>query len=216
MPLTMASSRMDKMSIRLDLCYLPPVQYMAHWAHSGRVVLDTRSPYLKGTYRNRTQLVTAAGPLFLSVPLLSGKYLQAYDEVRIAYHEPWQKIHWRSIHDAYRKSPYFEHYADALEPYYRQPVDKLVDWNMGLMSMLLTWLQLEPWADDLEAEQDLRAMLGRKPERNIPDPHFKPRPYVQVFQDRLGFIPNASVLDLLFCTGPEAPFLLRDSLTYRE
>jgi hypothetical protein len=204
------------MTLLLDLCYLPPVQYMAHWVNAKGVLLDTDSPYLKGTWRNRTQIATAGGPLYLSIPLLSGKYLQPYHEVRIAYHEPWQKIHWRSIHDAYRKSPFFEHYADELEAYYRQRTERLVDWNQGLMAMLLRWMQLSSETAAPEAVTDMRKRLGLKPGKNEADLQFQPIPYVQVFQDRLGFLPNLSVLDLLCCTGPQARYILQQSIICRE
>ena len=46
------------------------------------------------------------------------------------------------------------------------------------------------------------------PKHPEPDPDFEPRPYYQVFQARHGFIPNLSVLDLLFNMGPEGIFWL--------
>ena len=40
------------------------------------------------------------------------------------------------------------------------------------------------------------------------DPAFRPQPYYQVFQERLGFLPNLSIVDLLFNMGPESLLVL--------
>lgn len=204
----------------IDVLYLPPVQYFAHWAASSSVVLEQCAPYVKGTWRNRCVIATAGGPLVLSVPLLSGKYLQPLRDVKIAYHEPWQRIHWRSIHDAYRKSPFFEFYADPLEAWFRQQPEYLVEWNVGLLSIILKALRLPADFETTEAFsaqapdnfRDLRDAFAFKPRLQRPDPLYRELRYVQVFEDRLGFLPNLSILDLLFCTGPEAVSILLRSV----
>jgi hypothetical protein len=53
---------------------------------------------------------------------------------------------------------------------------------------------------------DFREVIHAKHPQD--DPEFKPRSYWQVFQHRYGFQPNLSILDLLFCMGPEAVFYL--------
>jgi len=204
----------------MDVLYLPPIQYFAHWATSSSVVLEQCTPYTKGTWRNRCAIATAGGPLVLSVPLLSGKYLQPLHEVKIAYHEPWQHTHWRSIHDAYRKSPFFDFYADPLEAWYQQKTEYLTEWNLGLLRIILKALRL-PVAFETTAtfspvapenHRDLRDAFAFKPRLQRPDPLYRDVRYVQVFEDRLGFLPNLSILDLLFCTGPEAVTMLRRSV----
>lgn len=206
----------------MDILYLPTIQYFAHWATSSSVILEQCTPYTKGTWRNRCAVATAGGPLVLSVPLLSGKYLQPLREVKIAYHEPWQRTHWRSIHDAYRKSPFFDFYAEPLEAWYRQQPEYLVEWNTGLLRILLKALRLpvafeatESYAPEApENYRDLRDAFAFKPRLQRPDPLYRDVRYVQVFEDRLGFLPNLSILDLLFCTGPEAAsILLRSVIT---
>lgn len=204
----------------MDILYLPTIQYFAHWAAASSVILEQCTPYTKGTWRNRCAVATAGGPLVLSVPLLSGKYLQPLREVKIAYHEPWQRSHWRSIHDAYRKSPFFDFYAEPLEAWYRQQPEYLVEWNTGLLRILLKALRLpvafettESYAPDSpENYRDLRDAFAFKPRLQRPDPLYRDVRYVQVFEDRLGFLPNLSILDLLFCTGPEAASILRRSV----
>ena len=53
---------------------------------------------------------------------------------------------------------------------------------------------------------DLRDAI--RPKRPLPDSEFDPRPYYQVRAARHGFLPNLSVLDLLFNEGPEGIFWL--------
>ena len=53
---------------------------------------------------------------------------------------------------------------------------------------------------------DFRHVIS--PKHPLPDTDFKPRPYYQVFSQRLGFLPNLSILDLLLNMGPEAVFFL--------
>ena len=54
--------------------------------------------------------------------------------------------------------------------------------------------------------QDFRE--GINPKHPQPDPDFEPKPYYQVYQQKHGFLPNLSILDLLFNMGPEGIFYL--------
>ena len=47
-----------------------------------------------------------------------------------------------------------------------------------------------------------------RPKHPLPDPDFEPKPYYQVYQQKHGFLPNLSILDLLFNMGPEGIFYL--------
>ena len=54
--------------------------------------------------------------------------------------------------------------------------------------------------------QDFREAIN--PKHPQPDPDFEPKPYYQVYQQKHGFLPNLSILDLLFNMGPEGIFYL--------
>ncbi len=202
----------------LDLLYLPPGAYFAHLAQYKEIQLEAWAPYLKGTYSNRCVIASANGPLTLSVPLQSGKYLQAMGQIRIAYHEPWSRRHWRSIHDAYRSAPFFEHYAEYFEPCFKAQPALLQDWNLSLLRAALRALNLD-LAIHLTTQydkapvgaEDLRKIFQYKPHLQRQATAIQIAPYPQVFQDRLGFLPNLSILDLIFCTGPDALRILRQS-----
>lgn len=203
--------------ILLELQYLPSIQYITKLLHYPIVYVEAHEHYVKGTYRNRCNIASANGLLRLSIPLEKGKNEQQHIRaVRIAYYEPWQHLHWESIKSAYGKSPFFEHYADYLAPFYQKQYELLFDWNWDLLKTIVKALGIQPSIAFTTAYQkkltsdvmDFRNVISPKIQRQIPDPHFQPIRYEQVFIEKHGFLGNLSILDLLFCTGPEALFFL--------
>ncbi|MFM9949780.1 MAG: WbqC family protein [Saprospiraceae bacterium] len=200
------------MPILLEIQYLPPIQYLTKLASGEPVFIEQWEHYQKGTYRNRCHIAAANGLTRLTIPLIKGKNeQQAIREVRIAYFEPWQRQHWQSIRSAYGNSPFFEFYADALQPFYEKPFPFLFDFNLELLQTLLKLLRMDvklqltdAYADVVPSDwTDLRNAIHPKPHLQKPDPHFTPKPYNQVFEDRYAFLPNLSMLDGLFCLGKE-------------
>lgn len=207
-------------AVLLELQYLPCVQYFSKLAHYPVVYIEAEENYQKGSYRNRCHIAGANGLLRLSIPLKQGKNEQQnIREVEIAYKEPWQSQHWNSIRSAYGNAPYFEFYAGQLKPHFEEKPAFLFDFSYGLLQTLLELLQLDAslrLTDAYEKETpksllDLRNAIHPKKHRRRADTHFTPAPYPQVFLEKHGFLPNLSILDLLFCTGPQAPLILEES-----
>ncbi|MCO6480288.1 MAG: WbqC family protein [Phaeodactylibacter sp.] len=207
-------------AVLLELHYLPCVQYFSKLAHYPVVYIEAEENYQKGSYRNRCHIAGANGLLRLSIPLKQGKNEQQnIREVEIAYKEPWQSQHWNSIRSAYGNAPYFEFYAGQLRPHFERKPTFLFDFSYSLLQTLLELLQMDVslrLADAYERETpegmlDLRNTIHPKKQRRWPDPHFTSIPYPQVFLEKHGFLPNLSILDLLFCTGPQAPLILEES-----
>ncbi|MDZ4679756.1 MAG: WbqC family protein [Saprospiraceae bacterium] len=201
------------MPVLLEIQYLPSIQYFTKLAGSEPVFIEQWEHYQKGTYRNRCHIAAANGLTRLTIPLIKGKNeQQAIREVRIAYYEPWQRQHWQSIRSAYGNAPFYEFYADALQPFYEKPFPFLFDFNLELLQTLLKLLRMDVTLQLTDAYvdappdgwEDLRNAIHPKPHLQKPDPHFTPKPYHQVFEDRYAFLPNLSLLDALFCLGPEA------------
>ena len=116
---------------------------------------------------------------------------------------------------AYNKSPYFLYYRDLLEPIFAKKHQSLVELNHELISLLFTILGCNSKKLVYTGEYfhqvemaDLRNTFHPKLNRADHNPVEMPR-YIQVFEEKLGFIPDLSMIDLLFNLGPEALDYLR-------
>ena len=188
----------------LPVAYMPSVEYVARLLREESVV-DLGEHYIKRSQRNRTQILSANGVMSLTVNVENAnRPRQMIKDVRIDYSKRWQHQHWVSIMSAYKSSPYFDHYAHLLEPFYKREWRYLVDYNMEYLSTLLRLLGVddkvnisEKYVAAREGDVDLR------PKHNEGST-FVAEPYFQVFSDRMPFVANLSILDLLLCEGPQA------------
>lgn len=207
----------------LSLTYLGNIQWFSKLCFSESVI-DVHEHYLKQSYRNRCDILTANGPTHLTVNTIktSNWYKVAVKDIRIDYSKRWQHLHWQSLVSAYRNSPYFDHYAPEFESYYHKKFDFLLDLNVGLLETVLRLIgsdakivlcdgYIRP-ADIGGDVHDWRDAISPKPRLVQPDVSFRPQPYWQVFSDRMDFVPNLSVIDLLFCEGPQALEIIRGSI----
>jgi hypothetical protein len=186
------------------------VHYLARVKECDAVLVEQHECYVKQSYRNRCEILTANGPLALVVPVVhAGKALAR--DVRIDYATRWQKIHLRGIESAYKKSPFYDYYADYFLPFFEREERFLIDLNGKILQQLAGCLDLcRPVALTAAYErrpvacEDLRDVFHPKAARRAREApcHFKP--YHQTFADRFPFVPGLSVLDLLFNTGPDA------------
>jgi hypothetical protein len=170
------------------------------------------------SFRNRCQLAGSEGIIGLSIPLTKGRDQKGIiKDVRIADSLPWQAQHWKTIVSCYNRSPRFDFYRDGLESLYRRPADFLLDWNhrclewslkvLGMACKIGVTKQFKPVYGPDEA-LDLR---GEWLPKNRQSWGVDTPPYRQVFEERTGFIPGLSILDLLFCEGKNAIRYIRSS-----
>ena len=199
--------------------YNGPIQYFARLVREKEVILEQYDHYLKQTYRNRCLIAGPNGPLSLSVPVkrTRGKK-NLFRDIRVDYDTPWNKIHWKSYEAAYSASPFFEYFREELLPFYEKTYQFLLDLNVGLIEFTLGMMGLTiplKMTDEflpLVDEKDPRHYINPKMDIKVNDPDFKPRSYHQVFQEKNGFLPNLSILDLLFNEGARSLSILKDSL----
>jgi hypothetical protein len=200
-------------SVIIETQYLPSISYFVRLAAFDTVVIEKHERFPKRTYRNRCYINTAQGIDRLVVPVVRGGRL-ATGEVRIDYSQKWLTRHWRAIQSSYGKAPYFEHYGPALRETLFMKYDFLLELNKTLLSLCLGWLGLPlPILETTRYEKtpsggiiDLRNTITAKKSTELQETDF-PIKYPQVFGSK--FVPNLSVVDLIFCTGPEAGRLVR-------
>lgn len=162
--------------------YFGPVSWYRALYHGAKV--DDGECYVKQTVRNHCRIATANGVQKLTVPVaLPTKMNCPVRDVRISDHGNWRHQHWEALKSAYGMSPFFEYYADDILPFFTRRWDFLFDYNM-------------------EITQKMKELIGPLPVDKIPS--IDNRTYYQTFHLRHGFIPDLSVLDLLFNMGPES------------
>ena len=196
--------------VLLSTAYFAPIQYYSKLLKYKQVFIEVYDNFNKQTYRNRCKIYGANGVLQLSIPVKKTNPKTLVKDIYIDYDTNWRKMHWKSIESAYKSSPYFEFYEDELSPFFEKKTKFLIDLNSELQSVILNMLDESIkinytndfiWIGDSEFD-DFREKIH--PKKEIEDQDFASEEYNQVFIEKHGFIPNLSILDLLFNEGPNA------------
>lgn len=202
--------------VYVSTAYLGPVQLYCKMLQYGEVGLEVQENYVKQTYRNRCVIAAANGPLALTIPIVKPDSIKCLTrDIRISDHGNWRKLHWNALVSAYNMSPFFEYYADDFAPFYEKRYDFLVDYNEAMRELICSLIDLQltvvrTTEYSPEVEHDFRETI--RPKHEAADPDFSPTPYYQVFREKHGFLPNLSIVDLLFNMGPESLLILRRSI----
>jgi len=210
---------MTNSPILLSTAYLPPVQYITKFLIHPEVWIEGQEHFIKQTYRNRATILAANGPESLIVPVEKGRSpKQNISDLRISYDTSWQHIHWQAIVSAYNSTPFFEILEDDFRPFFEKKFEFLFDFNQQILQTIFDILEISPNVQitpDFEAVPsnflNFREAIHPKPQKALEDPNFKPAVYTQVFDDKFGFTPNLSIIDLLFNCGSGSYELLLKS-----
>jgi hypothetical protein len=203
------------MNLITDLQYFPSVILFKNSFKYSHIIFEQYEFYQKASFRNRMLIANANGIAALSVPLEGGRdQKKLIKEVRLDNRKPWQMNHWKNLESAYNRSPWFEYYRESLLELYYRPFVFLVDWNLtcfewsirqiGLDQVTISWTNSFRPTYDPDKNLDLRNRILPKNYQLETGPRYR-----QVFEEKLGFIPNLSILDLLFCEGKRAGEILR-------
>lgn len=199
------------MPLITDLFYLPPIEYFVSILGHKEIIVDGTESYQKQTYRNRAQILLTNKVEILSIPVFEGSKKKAYNEIKIDYGQKWKNVHLRGIQSAYGKAPFFEFFFPYFEHVYNKNLTFLFDHNFELLTVCLKMLQLDTKVsigfdrDNISNYEDKRGVINTKEEfttRSIMTGH----EYSQMFG--VNFVPNLSVLDLLFCQGTDSKEIL--------
>lgn len=208
--------------ILLSTAYLAPIAYYAHLYAASAATDDVCEHYVKQTYRNRCYIATPAGPQALTIPVVrDGAARTATRDIRISDHGNWRHLHWNALVSAYEGSPYFEYYADDFRPLYEKRFEFLVDFNDALRQTVLDELSIQKPVCQTDTyvscpSPDMTDLRNAFTPKAAAPAAFIPVPYYQVFAQRTGFLPNLSIVDLLFNMGPESRIVLRQCLAPRS
>lgn len=205
----------------LSTAYFAPVAYYALLFHEQDIVIEAHENYNKQSYRNRMFIGTNQGPLTLSVNVEKGYETKCpIQEVRLSSHGDWLHQHEIALMSNYGSSPFYEYYIDDILEVLRSDEQTLFGLNEKIRERICELIGFSAkvrYSDqylrnDSENFRDLRNTLH--PKKNILEsvPEFVANPYYQVFGQKQTFMPNLSVLDLLFNLGPESILVLRDSI----
>jgi hypothetical protein len=199
----------------VDLQYFAPVTLYKKLTEISNVIFEQYEHFDKMSFRNRAVVTGANGPINLSIPLQQGRNQRSLvKDVRIEAREDWQGRHWKTIQSCYNRSPFFEFYIEELEELYGKKYDYLWDWNLACFEWVIKQLRLSIEVNFSIAYQPLYDETSYVDWRGKILPKNKLTPgqypvYRQVFEERLGFLPNLSILDLMFCQGNHAMEILR-------
>ena len=198
---------MEKGAI-FPLFYHPPIEFFTQLIqHKENICLEKHEHFPKQTYRNRASIHSANGKLDLIVPVRKGANVHtSVRDVRISHEFDWQREHRMSLQTAYRSSAYFEFYEDDLMQFYDKKWNFLYDYNEEILQFLLKALKITVSYSSTSEYHSFYAGLEDFRQSIHPKkaPSTELKRYFQVFEERNGFLPNLSILDLLFNQGPQS------------
>jgi hypothetical protein len=209
---------------------MPWLGYFDKILRSNMFVFLDNVQFKKNEFQNRNKIKTAQGEMWLTVPVMY-KYPEHLDEVKTNNRADWRKKHAKTLAINYQKAPYFHDFFPEVERFYAGNSESISKVNSESVLMLLRMLgvhketevasalgdfpeepseRLAAICESLGADTYLSGAGGRdyldlepfnKNGITVVFQAFKHPVYPQLYGD---FIPNLSLLDLLFNCGPDS------------
>lgn len=211
----------DSTTVILPPRLLPPAAYYRLAASFPRAVIDWSGRFDRtDKTTHRFEIADTRGRLMLTVPIAKPAPGAKWADVTLSDHGRWQETLPTALESAYGRTPFFEFYADRFIPLISTAgsATRLIDFAAALDAQVRDILTLPAHTlvhTPVAPQEGVRmtpsawdscgtgASVGQAMAVDSVGP------YWQVRQDRFGFIPGLSILDLIFNLGPEAPLLLR-------
>jgi len=199
------------MDIIIHPNYFPNIQQFTQILKAEKILFEVSDNYQKQTYRNRTYIYGANGKLGLFIPVIhTHKNRELYKDVKISYESDWMGLHLKSLQSAYRSSPYFEYFEDDFIKLYSEKEIFLADFNIKCIDLITELLDVnlnheksESYNENYSELIDLRDLSVARKEKEYATPK-----YIQVFESKHGYLPNLSILDILFSEGNNTTSLI--------
>ena len=195
-----------------ELQYFGTISYIKNLCKAQEICFDENEAYAKMSFKNRTIIASAQGPLNLTIPLIGGRDQKSkLVDIQIDYSTPWQTQHIKSIQSCYRRAPFFDYYEESLTRLIHTRSENLAEYLL----LVNQWVQIQlkhSWKIvSQESTEDINIFRDPWLPKN-----FQQAPdlikYHQVFEQEIGFIPNLSIIDLLCCMGgKQAQAVLKSS-----
>ncbi len=193
--------------------YFSPISQYKVMTNTDEIVFEVEDNFQKQTYRNRCYIYGPNGKQLLNIPVKhnSKSLKKKTKDTLVDNSSPWQSQHLKSIQIAYRNSPFFEFYQDDLEPILTKEYKYLLDVNIDSFLFITDALQIaqthsKTTSYQISIKEDYRYLANAKQELDI---NFTP--YIQMFDDKHGFLKDLSILDLLFMEGPNTISFLENN-----
>ena len=208
---------MKNETLLIELHYLPCIQYFVYLFSYRKIFIDLKDRYTKQTYRNRCRINGANNIEDLIIPIrkIHSRPMMTR-EVQIDSNQKWLNKHLRAIQSAYGKAPFYEYYVDEIFGIFKKTPHSLVSLNQELLTKCLEILEFDndlEFIDELQRdnENDVRDARNEiNPKKSIGENSiFLPQKYFQIFGNN--FVQNLSIIDLIFCEGPQARQILKKS-----
>jgi WbqC-like protein len=197
------------MKLIIENQYFSPISLFSALRNCTHIIFEQYDVHHKMTFRNRCIIAGANGPISLSIPLEGGRNQKIRSrDLKISHRYNWQIQHWKSIQSSYNKAPWFEFYSVELKTFYNTPYQNLFEWNLDIFKWVIAKLNFNLQISITNSNEknyssdefiDLRNQILPRNYSLIKGPE-----YQQVFMDKIGFINNISILDLLLCKGKHA------------
>jgi hypothetical protein len=197
---------MKYQTVLLSAHYFPCTAWFRNYLQHNQVIIEQHEHFLKQTYRNRTVILSANGPLALTIPVSKPHAKTQVQEMRIDYSDKWQHRHLEALRSAYNSSPYFLYYSHHIDAFFGQKYETLLELNVASIQLCLKLIKQqskhqlsESYVPAKDGLLDMRELIH--PKRFLEAEY---RSYLQVFTSKYPFTPNLSMLDILFNCGPES------------
>ncbi|EIA10447.1 WbqC family protein [Flavobacterium frigoris] len=193
------------MEILIQPTYFPSISHFAAMLQAEKITFEIEDNFQKQTNRNRAYIYSPNGIQLLNIPVKHTKGAhQKTKDIQIDFDFDWQKQHYKSLETAYRSSPFFEFFEDDIRPFFEKKHKFLLDLNFETLDIITNCLRIKlEYTTSTEYIQDIDPSLtsdfrhladGKKDTSSF-------ERYIQVFDDKHGFINNLSTLDVLFNEG---------------